>query len=217
MVSVLFLVQAVIRIKINIRSHANVRNDGTSRIANDENKNIATWSTGVLWNAIGEDFVKRIGFLTDLKVRASYGSVPNIGSISTGSFGAGGGLVSVPNYLGPQVPAYGSTTYAGSALSAQAPASAYNPNLKIETIRKLNVGADFAVWKSRARFSFDYYNDKTEDLFVSLALPSTSGFGNNTIPINAGIMRNSGVEMVVAVDIIKKNNMDLTFSIKPCN
>jgi len=192
---------------------ANVRNDGTSRIANDENKNIATWSTGVLWNAIGEDFVKGIGFLTDLKVRASYGSVPNIGSISTGSFGAGGGLVSVPNYLGPQVPAYGSTTYAGSALSAQAPASAYNPNLKIETIRKLNVGADFAVWKSRARFSFDYYNDKTEDLFVSLALPSTSGFGNNTIPINAGIMRNSGVEMVVAVDIIKKNNMDLTFSI----
>jgi len=192
---------------------ANVRNDGTSRIANDENKNIATWSTGVLWNAIGEDFVKGIGFLTDLKVRASYGSVPNIGSITTGSFGAGGGLVSVPNYLGPQVPAYGSTTYAGSSLSAQAPASAYNPNLKIETIRKLNVGADFAVWKSRARFSFDYYNDKTEDLFVSLALPSTSGFGNNTIPINAGIMRNSGVEMVVAVDIIKKNNMDLTFSI----
>jgi hypothetical protein len=192
---------------------ANIRHDGTSRIANDENKNISTWSTGVLWNAISEDFIKEIGFLSDLKVRASYGSVPNIGSISTGSFGAGGGLVSVPNYLGPQVPAYGSTTYAGSTLSAQAPSSAYNPNLKIETIRKLNVGADFAVWRNRARFSIDYYNDKTEDLFVSLALPSTSGFGNNTIPINAGIMRNSGVEMVMAIDIIKKNNMDLTFSI----
>lgn len=192
---------------------ANVRHDGTSRIANDENKNITTWSTGVLWNAISEDFIKGIGFLTDLKIRASYGSVPNIGSISTGSFGAGGGLVSVPNYLGPQVPAYGSTTYAGSSLSAQAPVSAYNPNLKIETIRKLNIGADFAVWRNRARFTIDYYNDKTEDLFVSLALPSMSGFGNSTIPINAGIMRNSGVEMVLAVDIIKQNNMDLTLGI----
>ena len=191
----------------------NIRHDGTSRIVNEENKNITTWSAGVLWNAMTENFIKSIGFLTDLKFRASYGSVPNIGSISTSSYGAGGGLVNVPNYQGPQVPAYGATTYAGSSLSAQAPVSAYNPNLKIETIRKINIGTDIAVWKGRTRFSIDYYNDKTEDLFVSLALPSTSGFGNSSIPINAGIMRNSGVEMVLAVDIIKQKNMDLTFSI----
>jgi len=193
--------------------NANLRRDGTSRIANDENKNITTWSAGVIWNAMKENFVKNLGFLTDFNVRASYGAVPNIGSISTGGYAAGGGLVGVTNYLGPQVPAYGSTTYAGSTVSGQAPTSAYNPNLKIETIRKINIGTDFSIWKNRARFTFDYYNDKTEDLFVSLALPSTSGFGNGTIPINAGIMRNKGVEMSVSVDIIKQKSMDLTFSI----
>jgi len=192
---------------------ANLRHDATSRIANDENKSITTWSTGVIWNAMSEDFMKNVGFLSDLKVRASYGSVPNIGSISTANYGAGGGLVGATNYLGPQIPSYGSVTYAGSTLPGQAPNSAYNPNLKIETIRKINVGTDFSVWHSRARFIVDYYNDKTEDLFVNLALPSTSGFGNATIPINAGRMRNAGVEMSVAVDIIKRKNMDLTFSI----
>jgi hypothetical protein len=192
---------------------ANLRHDGTSRIANDENKNITTWSTGAVWNAWGEDFIKSIGFLSDLKVRASYGSVPNIGSISTAGYGAGGGLVNVTNYLGPQVPSYGSVTYAGSTIPGQAPSSAYNPNLKIETIRKINIGTDFAVWRNRARFTFDYYNDKTEDLFVSLALPSTAGFGNNTIPINAGVMRNKGVELSAAVDILSNRNMTLTFSI----
>lgn len=192
---------------------ANIRNDATSRIDNDENNDITTWSTGVIWNAYKETFVKDLNVFSDVNIRASYGSVPNIGSISTGSYAAGGGLVSVPNYLGPQVPAYGSTTYAGSTIAGQAPSSAYNPNLRIETIRKINIGGDFAFWRNRLRLTVDYYNDKTEDLFVSLALPNTSGFGNGTIPINAGIMRNSGVEMAISVDIIKKNDMDLTFGI----
>jgi hypothetical protein len=192
---------------------ANVRNDATSRIDNDVNNSVTTWSTGVIWNAINEDFVKDLNVFSDIKLRASYGSVPNIGSISTSTFAAGGGLVSVPNYLGPQVPAYGSTTYAGTTIAGQAPSSAYNPNLRIETIRKINIGGDFAFWKSRARLTLDYYNDKTEDLFVSLALPNTSGFGNGTIPINAGIMRNSGVEMAVSVDVIRNKDMDLTLGI----
>lgn len=192
---------------------ANIRNDATSRIANEDNKKITTWSSGAVWNAMSERFIRSLGFLSDLKVRASYGSVPNIGSISTSSFGAGGGLVSVTNYLGPQEPSYGSTTYAGSTISGQAPNSAYNPNLKIETIRKINVGTDLGIWKNRARVTFDYYNELTRDLFVNLALPATSGFGNASIPINAGKMRNSGVEISASVDIIKKNNMDLTFSI----
>lgn len=36
--------------------NANIRRDGTSRIANEENRQITTWSTGVIWNAFAENF-----------------------------------------------------------------------------------------------------------------------------------------------------------------
>jgi hypothetical protein len=190
----------------------NVRRDGTSRILTDENKEVTTWSAGAIWNALEETFMKNQRLLTDLKVRASYGSVPNIGSIVTGGYAAGGGLVTVTNYLGPQIPSFGTTTYAGSTLAGQAPATAGNPYLKIEQIKKLNIGADFAFWKNRARFTVDWYNDRTTDLFVNNAIPASAGFGSTaTIPINAGIMTSKGVEFTAAVDIVKNKDWDFAF------
>lgn len=191
--------------------NANIRRDGTSRILNEDNKIITTWSAGAIWNAMQEGFMKSQNFLTDLRVRASYGAVPNIGSISTGGYGISGGLIGITNYLGPQIPTFGSTSYAGSTIAGQAPTTPGNPNLKIETIRKINIGTDFSIWKDRARFTIDYYNDKTEDLFVNQGIPATSGFGSGyTGPVNAGIMRNSGVEFSVNVDVVKTKNIDVT-------
>ena len=194
---------------------ANARQDGTSRIVNEENREIFTWSAGAVWNAISEDFMKDVNFLSDLKVRASYGAVPSIGSIQTAGFAAGGGLVTVTNYQGPQVPTYATgSQYANSGITGQVPNNSGNPNLKIETIRKLNVGADIAVLKNRIRFGIDYYNEKTEDLFVNLQIPATSGFGSGaTIPINAGIMRNKGVDLTLSADIINGKDMTLTLGI----
>lgn len=192
---------------------ANVRRDGTSRIANDDNKEITTYSVGAIWNAMAESFMINQNILTDLKVRASYGAVPNIGSIQTTTYGAGGGLISVTNYLGPQVPSFGTTNYAGSSVTGLAPSTPGNPNLKIETIQKLNIGTDFALWNNRARFTVDYYNNKTVDLFVSQPLGATTGFGGSSTPINAGTMTNKGFEFSVSVDVIKQKNIDLTFGI----
>ena len=192
--------------------NANIRRDGTSRIANEANKEITTWSAGLTWNVFGEDFMQKQGVLSDLKLSVSYGAIPNIGSISTGAYGAGGGLVSVTNFLGPQIPSFGTTTYAGSSITGQVPTTPGNPNLKIETIKKLNIGLDLAAWNNRARLEIDYYHEKTEDLFVSNALPATAGFGSGfTTPINAGIMTSKGVEFLLAVDIVKTKNFDVTF------
>lgn len=197
---------------------ANARQDGTSRIVNEENRQIFTWSVGAIWNAIAEDFMNDIGVLSDLKLRASYGAVPNIGSIGSSSYGAGGGLISVTNYQGPQIPSFStnaaSSQYANSGITGQAATSPGNPNLRIETIRKINIGADIAVWKNRVKATFDYYNEKTEDLFVSQQLPATSGLGSGfSTPINAGIMRSRGVEMTLSVDIIQTKDLDITLGI----
>ena len=191
----------------------NVRRDGTSRILNTENKEIGTYSIGASWNAIQENFMKNQSALTDFKVRASYGSVPNIGSINTGSYGIPGALISVTNYLGPQIPSYGTTTYYGSPITGQAPSTPGNPNLKIESIKKFNIGTDLAAWKGRARLTVDVYSNKTINLFVSQPLAATTGFGGTSTPINAGIMTNKGIEFSLNVDVVQSKTFDLTLGI----
>ncbi len=186
--------------------NGNIRRDGTSRIVNEENREVTTWSAGLIWNALQEDFLKDQSIFTDLKLRVSYGIVPNIGSISTNQYGAG--LVGITNYQGPQVPTFGTTNYAGSTVTGLAPATPGNPNLKIEKIKKLNIGLDFAVWNNRARFSVDAYSNRTVDLFVNQPLSGTTGFG--TLAINAGVMTNKGFEFVANVDVVKQRNFGVS-------
>lgn len=186
-----------------ITLNANVRRDGTSRIQNDANKEITTWSAGAVWNISHESFMQNVRPITNARLRVNYGTVPNIGSISSGSYGVV--ATTVPNYAGSQLPAFGSTSYIGSTLSGLYPSSPGNPNLKIERIQKLNVGLDFGLFRDRATFAFDVYQNKTIDLFVRQPLSATTGFGS--LDINAGIMTNKGVEVSVNVDIIKNRDL----------
>ncbi len=174
--------------------NANIRHDGTSRIFSEKNKEITTWSAGLIWNAIQENFMLNQNVLTDMKLRVSYGMVPNIGSI--------------PN-RNSQVAAYGSGSYVGSTISGIVPTSPGNPNLKIEFVKKSNIGMDLATWNNRASFSVDAYYEETVDLFVRQPLSYTSGF--EFLPINAGIMTNKGLEFSLSVDVVKTKDVLIKF------
>jgi TonB-linked SusC/RagA family outer membrane protein len=190
-----------------------VRRDGTSRILKPENREVTTWSVGTIWNAIQEDFIKNLKWLSDFRMRASYGSVPNIGSIPTGSYAGllqSQSITSVTNFMSPQVPSFVATSYAGSTLSGLAPNTPGNPDLKIETIRKLNIGMDIAVLKNRIRLGVDVYKNKTIDLFVTQPLPRESGF--TSANINAGVMTNKGIEFLLGLDVVKSRNFDVSLS-----
>ena len=188
--------------------NANIRRDGTSRIVNEDNREITTWSAGLIWNALRENFMQSQNIFSDLRVRASYGIIPNIGSIGTAAYGITGGLVGVTNYQGPQVPSFTTSSYAGSPITGLIPSSPGNPDLKIERIQKLNIGADFSVWNNRARFTIDVYQNKTVDLFVRQPLSGTTGFAS--LDINAGIMTNKGIEFLGAVDVVRNQNLVFT-------
>lgn len=191
--------------------NANIRRDGTSRIVNEGNREVTTWSAGVIWNSLKEDFLANQRIFSDLRVRASYGIVPNIGSIATSSYALAGGLASITNYQGPQVPSFTTTSYAGSTITGLRPSSPGNPDLRIERIHKANIGVDFAFWKNRARFTLDVYKNETVDLFVSQPLSGTTGFGSTNI--NAGKMSNKGFEFTGKVDIIQHRDLTLTVGI----
>jgi TonB-linked SusC/RagA family outer membrane protein len=187
-----------------------IRRDGTSRILLDENKEITTWSAGATWDLMKEGFMEKQSILTDLRIRGTYGKVPNINSIPGGSYGIGSNFYSVPSYLGAQQPAFSATSYAGSAITGQAPGLS-NPNLRMETVAKTNIGVDLGFWKNRIRLSADFYKSMTEDLFVNQSMVATSGFYGSSLAVNAGSMSNKGVEVDLTVDIVKNKNVDVIF------
>jgi TonB-linked SusC/RagA family outer membrane protein len=189
--------------------NANIRRDGTSRIVNEENREVTSWSAGFTWNALQERFLSKQSIFSDLKLRLSFGIIPNIGSISTSSYGAG--LQSITNYQGPQVPTFGTAAYAGSTIGGLVPGSPGNPNLKIERIQKANIGIDFSVWNGRARFNLDAYDEKTLDLFVNQPLSGTTGF--SSLYINAGKMQNKGLELNAKVDVVRTRDFGVTLGV----
>ncbi len=189
--------------------NANIRRDGTSRIVNEENREVTSWSAGFTWNALQERFLSKQSIFSDLKLRLSFGIIPNIGSISTSSYGAG--LQSITNYQGPQVPTFGTAAYAGSTIGGLVPNSPGNPNLQIERIQKANIGIDFSVWNGRARFNLDAYDEKTLDLFVNQPLSGTTGF--SSLYINAGKMQNKGLELNAKVDVVRTRDFGVTLGV----
>jgi TonB-linked SusC/RagA family outer membrane protein len=189
----------------------NIRRDGTSRIYLPENKEFTTWSAGATWDVIKESFMETQNVLTDLRLRFTYGKVPNINSIpGGGAFGIGSSFYSITNYLGAQQPAFTATSYAGSAISGQVPGVA-NPNLKMETVAKTNIGIDLGFWRNRVRLTADFYKSLTENLFISQKLVATSGFYQGDLIVNAGTMSNKGVELDLTVDLVRTRDWDVTF------
>jgi hypothetical protein len=200
--------------------NGNIRRDGTSRIVNDENNQINTWSVGVIWNAMKESFMQDQNFLTDLRVRGSYGSVPNISSIPGGSYSTGGAngfnLFGISNYHAAQIQGFSANNgfTANSPITGLSPNSPPNDQLRMEYVEKYNIGVDFAFWQqSRARFTVDLYKNLTRDLFVNQPLWSTTGFYQSSLQLNAGTMSNKGIEVSMNVDVIRSKNSLLTLGV----
>ena len=193
--------------------NASLRSDETSRILNPDNKSITTWSTGVTWNAKRENFLQDVKWLNDAKLRVSYGSVPNIESVATGAFGITGGLISIGNYLGPQLATFGNTTsFIGSTITGLVPTNPGTPNLQLETIEKTNIGIDLSMFDRRLRVTIERYINRTKGLFINYATPLSGGFGGLSIPTNAGAMSNKGWELDLFYDVVKQKNLLVTLN-----
>ena len=124
------------------------------------------------WRISQEKFFKS-SIITDLKLRGSFGYT---GNERIGAF----------QYLAT----WGTATYSGG--SGVTPNNVDNPNIKWETTREINLGADVALWAGRLQSSIDVYYNKTSDLLLTRPYPSTTGFGG--IIDNIGDMENKGIE-----------------------
>ena len=158
---------------------ATVRNDGSSRFK----EHWATFpSFAFAWRINEENLFKQIDWLSDLKLRLSWGMTGQQEGI--GDY----------NYFAIYEMNKGTeSTYPIAGDGSLARPKAYDPNLKWETTTSYNVGLDWGILKQRLTGSIDWYYRKTNDLLNNATVPAGANFRNQVMS-NIGSMYNMGVE-----------------------
>lgn len=156
-----------------------VRRDGSSRFGDGRKFGVFP-SISAAWNIHKENFMNSLGFVNELKLRASFGRTGNqdIGSDFWFSL-YGGGAAFAYNGAGGL-----SFTNLG------------NPTLQWETNETINFGLDFSLLKGRITASTDYFIRNTKNLLLPQILPSNSGFPS--IIENVGTLQNRGLELGIS-------------------
>ncbi|RIH64198.1 SusC/RagA family TonB-linked outer membrane protein [Mariniphaga sediminis] len=173
---------------------ASFRADGASKYS-PGNKWGYFPSGAIAWR-MKEKTLKDVDFISDLKVRASWGRT---GSQAIDEY-------STLNVLNP-----GYTIFGGDIRTVTlAPGTTLPYNLKWETTDQLDFGFDAMFGNGKFRFMADYYKKDTKDLLSIVSLPSSTGFTSSMQ--NIGSVRNQGLELSVDADILKRNMFSWTFS-----
>lgn len=169
---------------------ASFRYDGSSRFGAN-NKWAPFWSAGAKYRISEEAFMENTkGWLTDLTVRGSYGTV---GNQDIGYFAAMG----LYEYGFPYDKVPGSV-----------PQQVANPDLKWETVAKADIGIN-AVLFERFTVELDYYNQRTKDMIFEVPLSYTTGYDYKLM--NMGEMQNQGFEFLVNANLI--STRDFSWSV----
>jgi TonB-linked SusC/RagA family outer membrane protein len=156
---------------------ASFRREGSSRFG-AQNKYGDFPAASVGWRLTEESFMPKASWLTDVKLRASWGVTGNnnIGNYPSLAF------VGANNYI------LGNAFAAGKVVSSFA-----NSNLKWEKSNQLDIGLDVATFNNKLTFTFEYYSKITNDMLLPISIPAVSGFTSSLD--NIGKVQNRGVEV----------------------
>lgn len=173
---------------------ATIRRDGSSRFA-PQNRYGNFPSASVGWNLHNEEFITLPDFISEFKVRASYGQLGN---------------QNIDDYL------YSSTVnpgvvynFDGSKVIGGIQTQITDGGIQWETKTTKNIGFDASFLNNSIDFSAEYYNSVTSDILVGVPIPLSVG-ANNSPTVNAGELENSGLEFSATY---RKTSGDFTFDI----
>ncbi|MDP4263916.1 MAG: TonB-dependent receptor [Bacteroidota bacterium] len=169
------------------------RRDGSSRFSQkNEYGNFPAGS--IAWNVNKENFMSDVKFISDLKLRFSYGSAGN---------------AEIGNYAWRQTLGYGLNynNQPGGGFN-----NIGNDELQWEASKQTNAGIDVSFLKNRLNLNVDYYKRKIDKLIFPVPTSQTIGF--SSISKNLGAMQNSGLEVTInATPIaIKDFTWDISFN-----
>ena len=160
---------------------SSLRYDGSNLFGvNPKYRYLPIWSFAGSWNVYKEDFMYNVDFVTDLKLRASYGVQGNIDK-STSPFVVG-------EY-------YSTSVLPGLSEETIRALSAPNKNLRWEKTVSSNIGLDLGILNNKIYISGDYYTRKSSDLIGLKSVPLESGY--NFINTNWATVSNKGFELSI--------------------
>lgn len=170
--------------------YGSVRYDGSDLFGVDPKyKYLPIYSISGAWNANEEQFIKDIKWISNLRVRSSYGIQGNIDK-NTSPFVVGD-YSSSPILPGGNQP----------TLEVSNPP---NDKLRWEKTATFNAGLDLGLFNNALQVTFDYYNRKSTDLIGNESLQLENGF--NFTRSNFAKVTNKGLELTISTRNISTRN-----------
>ncbi len=171
---------------------ASYRRDGSSRLGPDSRWG-DFWSVAASWRLKEENFLKDVDWLSNLRIRASYGVN---GTLPSNNYG----WRSLAGY------SYQYGENPGGALI-----NAADANLSWETSYTSNLAVEFGFLDDRIKGSIEYFNRDSKDLLQDVPISYITGFGSTLK--NVGEINNKGIEFEISGDIISKKDFRWSASI----
>lgn len=163
-----------------------IRQDGSSRFGSKNRWGMFP-SFSAAYRLSDETFMRGIPFISDLKLRASYGI-------------SGNNLI--PNYASQGLLGISRNVSNGQVVSGVVPSSLANDVLTWEQSVQTNLGLDVSLFQNRLSFTFDAYRAHKKNLLLNVILPAASGFSSSLQ--NIGEVENKGLELTINSQNIAK-------------
>ncbi len=172
---------------------ASIRTDGSSKFGKANRWGVFP-SISAGWNFYKEDFFSNAGWLTNGKIRGSYGlsgttwdnNYLALGIMDGGSLDQYSSLVQI--------------AYGGVAGFTPTWLNGFkNDNLTWVKTSMANIGLDLSLFGGKVEVIVDAYEKLTKGLLLSTSLPTTSGY--NEVYRNAADVLNRGLEFTVSTNL----------------
>ena len=171
---------------------ASYRRDGSSRLG-PETRWGDFWSVAGAWKLSSEGFMKNMDYISNLRLRASYGVN---GTLPTNNYGWRSLTTYGAKYMGQ----------AGGSISTIA-----DPKLTWETSYTSNLALEFGLFNNRIFGTVEYFNRDSKDLLQDVNISMVTGF-EKTLK-NVGEINNRGIELELGGDLIRKNGFRWSASV----
>jgi TonB-dependent starch-binding outer membrane protein SusC len=166
---------------------ATIRTDGSSRFG--PNNKYGFFPAGsIAWKLSSEPFMANVSFVSDAKVRASWGVNGN------DQIDPWGWRASVKQL---------NTQYIG--YKPAVPINIDNEDYSWESSEQLDIGLDFKILNDRISITTDYFQKTSKQLLNYVPLPRTTGF--ESVLRNVGTIRNSGFELAINAEVLRTGNL----------
>ncbi|KGE15025.1 SusC/RagA family TonB-linked outer membrane protein [Sphingobacterium deserti] len=168
------------------------RYDGSSRFGAN-NKFAFFPSAGLAWIASKESFLEDVSWLSNLKLRSSFGIT---GNSEISPYQAIARALNGTQLLNNTRVPYSYLQFLP------------NPDLRWEKTATIDAGFELGLFQNRLNFDISYYNRRTTDLLLEDPLPHSSGF--EFVMRNIGAVNNKGLDIMISGSPVRNDNFQWT-------